>query len=457
MSITTRAAFLPSESPAWPGFLSPVRSPRLFFGSEEAGDAIRRQLLQSARLRLEDGASLEAAGLDAAKIRTLVLCAFDQAEKARKIRNARPDVAWGAAGEGVFLAQGQPVKRFTVVDRNVPHLFRNYMCAERNVLKKADEKLAGEGGGDAALLKAMAVVNYAFDRPDVVQMTPCLLCLESFRESNGLMDPDTLLVALEKTADNRPEIVVRPLKAFLPMLGRQQPSYTDQDIDDLPVVYSEKALAVLGRDENDAVVQALMDEARQAYEESREFKRSVRNGRYAGAAIRIRQEGQPPRIVRGASLHAKNSFYTLPEMDAVSRALTRPGPYRMGRWLADMAGHVRDFLEASVPRPWLKTGWVRRLYGRVVRWLGEWQTAWHPLPPDGRKPARGLEMVAYFSKTDEEHPGVQGLGALYKLSGNDHLLVAVIERDDQGQERLQVRTLEDYLPIRYTKSHDISA
>lgn len=432
MSIAVSVALSPPKLMTRQGFPVFVRNVSPLFGAELSAITSRRQLLQAARIRCEGGADLAVAGLDEGKVRGLVLEAFEQAERASKTRNARQGVSWGAAAYGNFLKKGRPVNTFEVSDRNLPHLYRNYLCAERNTLKKAEEALVDEHQGDSAVINAMAVVNFSFDQSELVKMTPCLICLDAFEHSDGLMNPQTLLIALEKKEHGEVEIVVNPLQAFLPLMGRQQPSYTDHPIRTLPVRYSDKALAILRDRKSDSNVYTLMEEARRGYEESLAFRRSSRNGRYAGAAIQLCHESSPPRVVRGASLHAKNSYYTLPEVDAVSRALTHPEPASLGQRLIDWLGQLRRKLGK---RP--MSGQLNSL--------------------EGGKPAEGLAMVAYFSKIDSEHPGIQGLGALYKLSGNDQLLVVVIDKDSKGRELLQVRALDDYLPHRYTKKHDLQA
>jgi hypothetical protein len=59
--------------------------------------------------------------------------------------------------------------------------------------------------------------------------------------------------------------------------------------------------------------------------------------------------------------------------------------------------------------------------------------------------------VAYFSETNTKLPEILSVSHVAKLSKKNNFLIATIEND-----AIQLRTLQEYLPIRYTKANHLA-
>ncbi|MBK8191092.1 MAG: hypothetical protein IPK79_11660 [Vampirovibrionales bacterium] len=421
----------------------------------------QRALLRHAPYAHGSSETLRRAGISDATARLLLSNAYDQARRSLALPNAKPGYAFGASALGELSSQSDvgALQTFIVSDRNLPNRRDNFFCAERAVLKQAENQgIAEDGEFRPARIRAMALVNADFKAPDLLNASPCFYCLEAFQSSQGVMSQDTVLLTLGRDANGDLKTYARTLREFLPMMGRQPPSWTSASLDTLPIVYSDTARQILSRRHSeltDREIRRTLNAAKQSYEDALRYRRSAYHDQTVGAALLIEKPQQGYRLASGSSLHAKNAYFTAAEMDAASQALS---PFPLPHWrrrLSTLTQGLKTAAQTFARTPFLRK-WPAFLamFERVQSSLDALaQVLTPPIDSDALKPLKGLALAAYFSHVVEGQPRPESFGALAQLSGNPDILAAVIEPDEKGSPRIQIRGFSDYLPILYLKRH----
>lgn len=426
----------------------------------------QRALLRTAPFSPEARQTLAQAGLSEATARMLLGKAYEEANRSRALPNVRPGYAFGASALATLPATGPGLPPETVVvsDRNLPNRQDNFFCAERATLKQVENHGIGTGRPGAfrqPRVQALALVNAVFNAPDILNASPCLFCLQAFQTSHGLMDEHTTLLTLRHDLQGGLSIDARPLRAYLPMMGRQHPSYyAEGPIDTLPVTFSEAAQRVMASMNQEITPQRVyetLNAAKIAHDDALTYNRSARNGLTSGAALLIHTPDGTHHIASGSDLRPKNAYFTPCDMDAASDAL-RPLPLpRWRRRLTEMIQTIQSglgvlqSLSLSHRVPGL-SAMATRLHHSLTRLA---QAIAPPIAPGG-KPLKGLALVAYYSPTVSDLPRPESFGALSQLAGSQAFLAAVIEPEDgTGRPCIQVRAFSDYLPILYLKRNHL--
>ncbi len=429
-------------------------------------------------------------------VKRLLKSAFLQAHQSMKIKRNR-DVggSWGASvwvhtGKGKNKHQ-QPKPHRILADTNIAFGPDNFICAERSTLKQVFKRWPSELKDKQPRLDAMAVVGFDFLNPKWMNASPCQVCLESFEAAYPVVHPDTQMIYLRRKAPGgQLEVVVKPMAALLPFFrdrvkqakkSSNRPADIHQDPLRLPVVFSEQAkavfntrMALLKKDYPGyspvKLTRDMLEEARKAWEEGNAFDRGVRAEIQTGASVLMmpvkrrenEQNSTQYAITRGASLYPKHSVYLSADMDAVSKALSPPGYQKLEethtRW-------QKTLQDTPIWRPLKRVlhHALRLVYELACTLMG---VSLKPLKVTqlrvtqredaekniDKKPAKALTMVAYYSDNDHKLPRYESLTSLWKLSGRDDILIALI---DNETGRIQVRTLREFLPVQYTKTSDL--
>ncbi|MBY0450433.1 MAG: hypothetical protein K2X01_07405 [Cyanobacteria bacterium] len=440
-------------------------------------------------------------------VKRLLKSAFLQAHQSMKIKRNR-DVG-GSWGASVWVHTGnsknkhhQPKPHRILADTNIAFGPDNFICAERSTLKQVFKRWPSELKDKQPRVDAMAVVGFDFLNPKWMNASPCQVCLESFEAAYPVVHPDTQMIYLRRKAPGgRLEVVVKPMASVLPFFqdrakqadhSTPDASRIDSSLRALPVAFSEQAKAVfntrmatLKKDYPGytpaKLTRDMLEEARKAWEEGNAFDRGVRAEIQTGASVLMMpaeskdkkenrpQEGHPYSVTRGASLYPKHSVYLSADMDAVSKALSPPQYQKLEEAFAQWQKTLHN---STIWQP------LKRVLSHVLRLV--FTVAYglmglsHPVAMEknsekksDKKPAKDLAMVAYYSDTDHKLPRYESLTSLWKLSGRDDILIALIDKNTKDkktnatpergriQARIEVRTLREFLPVQYTKTSDL--
>ncbi len=284
------------------------------------------------------------------------------------------------------------------------------ICAEQSAIKQVITRYQQHHGKkprlEALFLSARDPMN-----PKIHTVAPCSFCLDAMHTEEA-MDPDTLLISTARKPDKPDEyvITVRRLAEYLPFKTEPpQPSASRQPIHGLPVEFSDaarKALRKQGlsmRDFKHRYVPELMDNAEGVYRLAKRHLLAERNGKYLGAAALFVRNKEARYITTGASLVATDRITQYADIKA-----------------------IHDGLEGD------------------LEWLVN--NTEHGIPT-----REDLTMVAYYSEEVDQPINQASLGMMNILSRRSDILLATI-RDN----RILVRTLDEYQPIRYTKARDVA-
>lgn len=283
------------------------------------------------------------------------------------------------------------------------------ICAEQSAMKAVITHGLRKSGKKPHLEALVLSANDPFS-PKIHTVAPCCFCLDAMHTEQA-MDPDTLMIgtARDPKAPERFVIEVRRLADYLPYKTEApKPSATRHPVHSLPVDFSPAAKMAMRkrgfstRDFKKTYVPTLIDNAESVYRLAKRNLLAERNGRYLGAAALFCRNNDARYITTGASLVATDRITQYADIKA-----------------------IHDGLEGD------------------MEWLVKNMDYAMPVRDD-------LAMVAYYSEEVDEPVNQVSLGLMNLLTKRADILLATI-RDD----RIVVRTLDEYQPIRYLKTRDV--
>ncbi|MEB3245414.1 MAG: hypothetical protein VKJ06_05445 [Vampirovibrionales bacterium] len=338
-------------------------------------------------------ALLQQSGITEPELRDWVRQAYEVAKTTSKQNvNKLPEV-WGSA----LVFQSPALS--PILKTSIAFAPDDPICSERLALKTAMQV------HPQAPVKALVTITSRYADPYLATQCACHICQQTMHNvvaQNSTLKPDTLIGYIDRDEKGVQQLQAKPLKALFPLASQtcDVPPDVPADLSALPVEISPKAQQVMGSLKPNDVIAALK-QAQSAYYNAVSFKRSARNGQYAGAALLLHPPQMPaPVVVASASLHPKQTTPMYADLLAASEALNGQYP--------------------------------------------ELKSTNHKLLP-------GLKLAAYFGQPKADMPRPYTLGQLFKLSGNDHLLVTTLEAG-----KIRVRTQREWLPVQYTKTPDLS-